>query len=251
VPLVLVAALVAFVVLRLRRDKADGSGGRELEAGRRVLLGLVLLVAAALAFIGAVLGSALGAGVVVAAVVIAVGVGLVGGAFTAQGARWLIVPAVALIVPLGVVAAADLEVKGPWGERTWRPATTAELADGFEMGVGQMNVDLRGIAVPAGRTVVPLELGVGEMRVLVPPGTCVTADARIGGGATNITGDEEGGLDVHVVDRPALPPGTHELHLDTRVGLGAVHVADDARGFHRDWRFDTDVPVSAACGVAG
>ena len=50
------------------------------------------------------------------------GVALVVAAF-AGGARWLIVPALVLVLPLAIVAAADIDVDGGVGERQYRPAT--------------------------------------------------------------------------------------------------------------------------------
>ena len=48
-----------------------------------------------------------------------------------------------LALPLGAVAATDLDVRGTWGERQFMPATVAEVEDGYEMGAGEMRVDLR------------------------------------------------------------------------------------------------------------
>ena len=76
-----------------------------------------------------------------------------------------------LALPLAAVAATDLDLRGTWGERTFRPASVAELARGYEMGVGAMTVDLRDLELPPGRTDLPLEIGIGEIQVLVPA-TC-------------------------------------------------------------------------------
>ena len=82
---------------------------------------------------------------------IACGIGMVAGAFRG-GARWLALPALVLALPLGAVAATDLDVRGTWGDRLFVPATVAEVADGYEMGAGQMRVDLRNVDLPPGRT---------------------------------------------------------------------------------------------------
>ena len=71
-----------------------------------------------------------------------------GGAFRG-GARWLIVPAFVLALPLGVVSAADLKLDGDWGDRTFRPVESGAVAHGYKMGVGHMQVDLRGTPTPA------------------------------------------------------------------------------------------------------
>ena len=138
---------------------------------------------------------------------IACGVGLVGGAFRG-GARWLIVPALVLALPLGAVAATDLDVRGTWGDRTFHPATAAELAGGYEMGVGSMKVDLRDVDLPAGRTDLRLDMGIGEIQLLVPDDLCVTTDAQLGIGAVNTGDGEQGGVDVDVTDRRSVDPAS-------------------------------------------
>ena len=55
------------------------------------------------------------------------GLALVGTAFVG-GARWLIVPALALVLPLGVVSAADIDLDGGVGDREYRPATMTPAA---------------------------------------------------------------------------------------------------------------------------
>ena len=172
---------------------------------------------------------------------IACGVGLVGGAFRG-GARWLIAPALVLALPLGAVAATDLDVRGTWGDRTFHPATATELADGYEMGVGSMKVDMRDVDLPSGRTDLPLEIGMGEIQVLVPEGTCVTTDADVGVGAVNVGNGDQGGIDVDVTDDRYVAPGVPELHVNADVGIGHVVVGDrflDLDGPGR-WRDDFD-----------
>ena len=62
------------------------------------------------------------------------------------GARWLIVPALALSIGVGVAAAADLDLKGGIGDREYRPQSVAAIPDdGYELGIGRLAVDLRGI----------------------------------------------------------------------------------------------------------
>jgi hypothetical protein len=173
--------------------------------------------------------------------VIACGVSLVGGAFRG-GARWLIAPALVLALPLGAVAATDLDVRGTWGDRTFHPATATELADGYEMGVGSMKVDMRDVDLPSGRTDLPLEIGMGEIQVLVPEGTCVTTDADVGVGAVNVGNGDQGGIDVDVTDDRYVAPGVPELHVSADVGIGHVVVGDrflDLDGPGR-WRDDFD-----------
>jgi phage shock protein PspC (stress-responsive transcriptional regulator) len=238
-PILLVAGAVVYLLLRMAREDGGSHAGR---VAARIGIGIVLLALAVGGFLAAAAGSALGGGIVVAGLVIACGVGLVGGAFRG-GARWLIVPALVLALPLGAVAATDLDVRGTWGDRTFRPVDVAELAGGYDMGVGSMRVDVRDVDFPAGPTDLRLDLGMGEIQLIVPDDLCVTTDAQIGVGAINVGDGEEGGIDLDVVDRSRVAPGIPHLHVIADVGVGAVHVGDrffrfDGPGGWRDDDFD-------------
>jgi hypothetical protein len=123
------------------------------------------------------------------------------------------------------------------------------------MGVGAMRVDLRDLELPPGRTELPLELGIGEIQVLVPGDMCVTTDADISLGAIDAGDGEQGGIDIEVDDRRIPAPGVANLHIDADVGVGAVRVGDrffdwDGPGHWRDEdRFDSIQPGTslAAC----
>ena len=184
-------------------------------------------------------GTALGGGIIVAGLVIACGVGLVGGAFRG-GARWLVLPALVLALPLAAVAATDLDVRGTWGDRTFRPGTVSELERGYEMGVGSMRVDVRDVELPPGRTDLPLEIGMGEIEVLVPDDVCVTTEAEVGIGEVNVGDGPQGGIDIDVSDDRFVAPGVRHLHLIADVGVGGVTVGDSFFDFPGRGRWGDD-----------
>ena len=153
-------------------------------------------------------------------------------------------PALVLALPLGAVAATDLDVRGTWGERTFRPGTVAELERGYEMGLGAMRVDVRDVDFPPGRTELPLEIGMGEIQVLVPDDLCVTTEADIGMGAFDVGDGEQGGIDLDVDEGGRVEPGVPELHLVGDVGVGALFVGNEfferhGPGRWRDSDFDS------------
>jgi phage shock protein PspC (stress-responsive transcriptional regulator) len=231
--LVLIAGLVTYLLIRVSREGAAGFSG----VAARVAIGVVLIALAVGGFIAAAVGEEAGGGIAVAGLIVACGIGLVGGAFRG-GARWLIAPAVVLALPLTAVAATDLDLRGPWGDKTFRPATVAELGDGYEIGAGQMRVDLRDLELPPGRTELPLEIGMGEIHVIVPEDMCVVTDAHIAFGAVDTGDGEEGGVDFDVSDGRRPDPGVAYLHLDADIGFGAMQVGDRLRETHRGpgWR---------------
>jgi phage shock protein PspC (stress-responsive transcriptional regulator) len=230
--LALVGSIAALVWLRLRRPVGEQ---RHWSADRRLLGCLALGTAvAAEAVLLAVAGAWL-AGTedhLAAWAVVVIGAVLVVTAFTG-GARRLVLPAVAFALSVAVIAAAHVDLHGGVGERTYRPRTLSEVRNGYQLGAGRLEIDLREIAFPPGDTSLHVRLGVGELVVLIPHGVCVATRARIGGGYVGALERESGGLDIDWADHPSPPPHTPHLVLDGRVGLGALLVAD--RPIERAW----------------
>jgi hypothetical protein len=77
-----------------------------------------------------------------------------------------------------------------------------------------------------------LELGMGEIQVLVPEDMCVTTHADVALGAVNLGDGEQGGIDLAVDGDTRPAAGVEHLHLDVDLGVGAVHVGDSL--FRRD-----------------
>jgi phage shock protein PspC (stress-responsive transcriptional regulator) len=235
-PGLLVLGVVALGgVLLWRAVGGDFSGDPRRTAARVALAGL-LAIAVAVAAVGVGVAAALGGGVVIAALAVVAGLALIATAFTG-GARWLIVPALALVLPLGVVAAADLDFDGGIGERDYRPASTAALRDHYEIGIGDLEVDLRDVDLPTGRTDLAVDVGLGEAVVYVPADACVTSDVAIGAGAADVLDREHHGVDVAVVEESTAPAGRPHLHIDADLGVGVIEVVRE--GFLRDG-FDRD-----------
>ena len=223
-PLFLIAAVVAlFYLLRRDRDAATRPAG--------ILATVAIAIGAAIALcclaLGAAWAGATGNGEAIAGVVIAIGVLLVIAAFRG-GARWLVVPALALALPLSAVAAADVSFDGGVGERSYEPLSAEAIPDdGYELGVGRLAVDLRQIDWNA-NTVVELntDLGIGQTAIAVPENVCVTGDLHVGGGLVEVGGDEEDGFDVDT--QPADGTNaTPRLVVDSEVDLGHLWIVND------------------------
>ena len=162
---------------------------------------------------------------VLPAALIAVGLACVAGAFRGRQ-HALMVVGVVLAVVLSLAAAADWDLEIPLGggvgDRTERPTTPADLT-GYELGVGNLVVDLRQLQVPPGTTRVQARVGVGELAVEVPQGVSVAVVARSGLGQVQALGQEEGGF-ASRIDTVSEAGGDRRLELDLRVGLGQVRV---------------------------
>ena len=230
-----------------------------MTAGRALAVAGLSLVALALGGVLAIASAwagASGLGVAVAAVVIAVGAALVVSSF-AGGARWLVVPALLLAAPLGVVAATGFELNGGYGERHYRPTTASAIpADGYELAVGRLVVDLRDLDWSPGRVVdVELDVGIGEAEVLVPDDVCVEPDAHIGAGRIDVRDADMGGIDVDLESGSPDATRAARLRLDADVSFGVLSVDDESfdgprRHFGRDRDDDAEDVAAAACGEA-
>ena len=225
-----------------------------------VALGALALGAAlGVAAVGA-WATATGNGSAVAGLVIALGVALAATAFFGDGARratpWLLAVALVLAIPAGAVAAADIRFDGAVGERDYSPSAAEDIpADGYELGVGQLKVDLRELDWRPGQ-IVPLrtELGVGQMVVSVPSNVCVTGEANLKAGQIDVRGDGNGGIDPEFVR--GEPDGRlPTLALDADQQIGHLVVTDrnpeefsDQHDGPGDRSPDELAPEPAGCG---
>ena len=229
VPLGLVA-LAGLLVWRVASGQRPEGDARAVL--RAIGLGLALI---ALCFVLAISGAwaaAAGGNGVVAGVVIAAGIVLIAGAFFGSWARWLILPALAVALPAGVVAAADLDVRGGTGEVKYRPASTAEVHDSYRLGVGHLVVDLRDARLTPGDHRIKIRLGVGGAELLVPRGVCVSTGNHVGIGGTSVFNRDGGGIDTDWTDERRAPEGTPRVVLDGDIGIGALIVHHNE---HESW----------------
>ena len=190
---------------------------------RRAAIGVALIFGCFALSVASFFAGGLGGGVVTAAIVIAAGAALVAGAFVG-GARWLVLPALAIALPLAFVSAAGIDLNGGFGERDVRPATVAELEDGYRLGAGALVVDLRELDLPAGDHPLKIRIGAGHALVIVPEDVCVASRAEVGMGAVAVFNRDGGGIDVDWKDARRAPENTPRIVLDGDVGLGFLEV---------------------------
>lgn len=166
--------------------------------------------------------------VVFAAALGVVGIGLVVGAFLGR-ARSLVVWGV-LLTALASAAAVvpDVPVNGGIGDRTWRPATVADLRSEYRLGIGDAELDLTRLDLTdAGRLRVDVRQGVGDLTIVVPDDVVVLINADVQGGDLRLPDREDiDGTDLR--DRVVVPegssPGSAVLVIDAEMGLGSMEV---------------------------
>jgi phage shock protein PspC (stress-responsive transcriptional regulator) len=217
------AVLVMAGVLVWWFVSGEGPSGDARDVAKRAALGLAILVVCGLIAIGGAWAAAAGGETVVAVVVIAAGVAILVGAFV-RPVRWLVLPAVALALSAGLVAASGLDLDGGVGERDYRPASAADLRDTYQLGMGELVVDLRQTDLPPGDVPLAIDLGVGEARVVVPEDVCVATDAQVGIGEARTFDLHNEGVDVDLDDRPDAGAATTRLLVSADVGIGSLRI---------------------------
>ena len=235
-------ALLALLGVALWRA-AENRGEDGNYVLRRAGLAVLLIVVSGVGFVAVAVGAAVGGGAVIAGLVIAIGVALCVAAFVG-GARWLVLPALIIAIPLGFVAAAGIDADGGVGDRDYRPTSLAELRDGYELGIGELRVDLREVDLPVGRTPLELKMGIGSVRVLVPEDVCVASEMRVGAGYARVFDRDSAGLDVDWRQSPSERAGAKRLVIDGHVGVGELQIVHDTTelldGFGPHSGFDGD-----------
>jgi phage shock protein PspC (stress-responsive transcriptional regulator) len=203
------------IIKSLRLPWRSGAG--------RAAIGATLLVIAAAAVLAST--DAVHWDTAAAIAILGFGVILIVAAF-AGGARWLIAPALILVLPLAIVAAADVNIDGGVGQRHYDPADMSELQSDYRLGMGELDIDMRSVELPAGQTDMHVEVGVGHAVIRVPEDACVTSDVEIGVGQANVFHRGSGGIDVAYAQSatPSYAAGRPHLHLDGDVGIGAFEV---------------------------
>ena len=138
--------------------------------------------------------------------------------------RWLVGVTVALIV--AVVAAVsvafawfDVGLGDGVGSRVEAPASAAELKPAYELGIGDLKVDLSRIGPVTTETHVEAKVGVGELEIIVPRDASVEANAHAKAGEVYVLSRQDEGRNAQV------STGTGGLLvIDAKVGAGRIDI---------------------------
>ena len=250
IPLALLALVGLFVWWTVGGRRPEGGAG---DIVRAAALGVGVLLVCFVLFVVSAWVAAIGGGEIVAGIVIAAGLALIAGAFV-RPVRWLIVPALAVAIPAAFVGAAGIDIDGGVGEREHRPGAVADIQPRYDLGMGQLVVDLREVDLPAGDHPLTLDVGIGEAVLLVDEDVCVASRASVGMGVVDVFGRNNDGIDVTWLDTPRAAAGNARVLVDADVGVGALTVRH-ARGVgwqdrHENWGHDAvdeDAGANTGC----
>ncbi|OHU22160.1 hypothetical protein BKG76_16775 [Mycobacteroides franklinii] len=147
-----------------------------------VTIGAMLIVSAVLVAIGLLGGSWVTPVEVTAAALVIVGVGMLVGAWLRSGYALLF-----LAVPLAgfVIVASSigpLEVSLNIGDQSYRVTEASEIDDYYEVGIGTITLDLTEVTLTGDKTV-NLDVGMGDIHVLVPSSMNVRSRCEVSVGS--------------------------------------------------------------------
>jgi len=195
------------------REPARGPSPLLLALGGLVVAGGILGVLAA-SGVDVPWAIALGASAV------AVGVGVVAGAVNRRRVGALALLGFVLALAAVLAGTIHLHLEDGIGNRSYAPASRADLRDDYRLGVGNLTVDLS--RLEAGRVPARVEahLGVGSLKVVVPSGVHVHVLGHADWGDVKVLGRDDNGHDVTTTVGPADAP----LSVDAHVGAGQIEV---------------------------
>jgi phage shock protein PspC (stress-responsive transcriptional regulator) len=161
-----------------------------------------------------------------------VAVGLLIGAWIGR-AYWLIV--IGLLIAPVLFFSSLLPNVADWsiGDPDFLPTSAADVADSYDLGVGQLTIDLTQLTAEEFAEVgeIEAEVGLGQLVVRLPSDIGATVDAEVGVGAVTgghvfgssmLNSFEYSGVGVEQVFTIGSPP--HDLRLNLEVGMGQIRI---------------------------
>jgi phage shock protein PspC (stress-responsive transcriptional regulator) len=165
------------------------------------------------------LAVALAAGVAIVGVAIAIG------AMTQRRVGGLVFLGLVMLAAFGVAAMTPVSISSGVGEKQEQPETFAALASSYELGMGELDLDLTAVTLPAGTTPVDANVGVGSLVITVPRNVALEIDAQAGVGEVNVFGRRDDGIDAHrTLSFAGSTPDAPVLEVEADVGIGNIEV---------------------------
>ena len=160
-----------------------------------------------------------------AAGVAIIGVAIAVGAMTQRRVGGLVFLGLVLLAAFGVATATPVSISSGVGEKTEQPATVAALESSYELGMGELDLDLGAVTLPAGTTPVDASVGIGSLVITVPEDVALEIDAQAGVGEINVLGARDDGINAHrTFSFAGSTPDAPVLEVEADVGIGNIEV---------------------------
>jgi phage shock protein PspC (stress-responsive transcriptional regulator) len=131
---------------------------------------------------------------------------------------------VLVVLALAVVAIAfaklDVSLNDGVGDRQYHVETVDNLQRSYELGIGDLDLDLSDLVLPKGTTRLDAHVGIGDLRITVPRNTTVHYDAVAKYGETDAFREEAHGHENSLAG--TIGRGKRVLVVHATVGAGQV-----------------------------
>lgn len=189
----------------------------------RLTLGAALLTVGVLAILDAAEVLTLTAQDAFAVALLVLGLGLLVGTWVGR-ARWLVFPALLVLLPGLVITTVTRELDIPLGagigERSVGTTAVADVDPLYELGAGDLTLDLGQLDLDGGEVATAVRVGIGQATIVVPDDARVEVSWSVVGGQVQLLdGDRQGrGLEGEAVFPGAEGSGTIVLDVDVSIG---------------------------------
>jgi phage shock protein PspC (stress-responsive transcriptional regulator) len=214
---------------------APAEGRAKVPVGPRspvpgLTIAALLIVVGVLALVARFSVWDVGPRVFIGSALLVVGAGLIVAAFTGgRTARGGLI-ALGVVLSLALVAASTHPwngVRGGMGDRTFRPATFAQVRDVYRGGAGDMTLDLSRLdgRIPDGPVTTRIDHGLGDLQLIVPESADVMLTIETGLGDVRAFGTSDDGFFPGSGSESWTNDGRAEFEIMIHNGLGDVEVS--------------------------
>lgn len=163
--------------------------------------------------------------IVLPALLTVIGLGLIFGAWSGPHSGPVVAGLFLSIAVIGLAVFPLNSFSGGVGNHQFRVTEQTSLAPDYEVGVGDLTLDLSDL-VMVESAAVQVSVGAGNVTVVLPPSVPVDVEGTIGAGQMNLLGERGDGLSVNRHYQSEGFEGANiTLTLDLNVGAGNIEVA--------------------------
>ncbi len=189
-----------------------------------VVTGALLVVVGVLWLLDAVDVIDLEAKILLPSVLAVIGIALIVGAFDGPHTGLVVAGVLVTLASMAVAAAPTDAFHGGIGERNLRITEQADLAPGYDVGLGELSLDLGDLEMTRSAEV-RVTVGAGEVRITLPPDIPVDIDASAGAGEIDLLGETEEGISVsRSYTSDGFDTADVTLTLEISVAAGSIEV---------------------------
>lgn len=188
------------------------------------VIGVILVVFGTLWLLDVAGVLSLRAAVILPSLLAVVGLALIFGAWDGPHAGLVVFGVFLTVAVIAAAVSPPNAFRGGIGERNYAVGQQAELAPRYDVGLGDLRLDLRDLTLTQSAAV-EVTVGAGEILVQLPADTPVTIDASVGAGDIDLLGETTDGVSVtRSYTSEGFDGAGAALTLDLNVAAGSIEV---------------------------